>query len=169
MSHRKDNTFTWITSEQSRDDVQIVRAGFDAILTGGNTVRNDNPRMNARVNFEVNQPQKILLTSKKINKESNFFKTGDVIINRSSDLNKVITELSNTEINSILVEAGPNLVNAFLDNHLVDEIIIYKSNIILGDEGVSWFENKTIESLGFDLKSSLKINDDSKETYLKRI
>ena len=168
MSHRKDNTFTWITSEQSRDDVQIVRAGFDAILTGGNTVRNDNPRMNARVNFEVNQPQKILLTSKKINKESNFFKTGDVIINRSSDLNKVITDLSNIEINSILVEAGPNLVKAFLDNYLVDEIIIYKSNITLGDEGVSWFENKTIESLGFDLKSSLKINDDSKETYLKR-
>ena len=169
MSHRKDNTFTWITSEQSREDVQIVRAGFDAILTGGNTFRNDNPRMNARVDFEVNQPQKILLTSKEINKESNFFKTGDVIINRSSDLNKVITELSNTEINSILVEAGPNLVKAFLDNYLVDEIIIYKSNIALGDEGVSWFENKTIESLGFDLKSSLKINEDSKETYLKRI
>ena len=168
MSHRKDNTFTWITSEQSRDDVQIVRAGFDAILTGGNTVRNDNPRMNARVDFEVNQPQKILLTSKEINKESNFFKSGDVIVNRSSDLNKVIAELSNTEINSILVEAGPNLVNAFLDNYLVDEIIIYKSNITLGDEGVSWFENKTIESLGFDLKSSLKINGDSKETYLKR-
>ena len=60
------------------------------------------------------------------------------------------------------------MVNAFLDNHLVDEIIIYKSSIILGDEGVSWFENKTIESLGFDLKSSLKINDDTKETYLKR-
>ena len=168
MSHRKDNTFTWITSEQSRDDVQIVRAGFDAILTGGNTLRNDNPRMNARVDFEVNQPQKILLTSQEINKESNFFKSGDVIINRSSDLNKVVTELSNTEINSILVEAGPNLVNAFLDNHLVDEIIVYKSNITLRDEGVSWFENKTIESLGFDLKSSLKINDDSKETYIKR-
>ena len=168
MSHRKDNTFTWITSEQSRDDVQIVRAGFDAILTGGNTLRNDNPRMNARVDFEVKQPQKILLTSQEINKELNFFKSGDVIINRSSDLNKVITELSNTEINSILVEAGPNLVNAFLNNDLVDEIIIYKSNITLGDEGVSWFENKTIESLGFDLKSSLKINDNSKETYLKR-
>ena len=167
MSHRKDNTFTWITSEQSRDDVQIIRAGFDAILTGGNTLRNDNPRMNARVDFEANQPQKILLTSQEINKESNFFKSGDVIINRSSDLNKVITELSHTEINSILVEGGPNLVNAFLDNDLVDEIIIYKSNITLGDEGVSWFENKTIESLGFDLKSSFKINDDSKETYLK--
>ena len=60
------------------------------------------------------------------------------------------------------------MVNAFLDNDLVDEIIIYKSNITLGDEGVSWFKNKTIESLGFNLKSSLKINDDTKETYLKR-
>ena len=60
------------------------------------------------------------------------------------------------------------MVNAFLDNCLVDEIIIYKSNITLGDEGVSWFKNKTIESLGFNLKSSLKINDDTKETYLKR-
>ena len=77
------------------------------------------------------------------------------------------TDSNGQLVNSILVEAGPNLVNAFLDNHLVDEIIVYKSNIILGDEGVSWFENKTIESFGFDLKSSFKINDDSKETYLK--
>ena len=80
MSHRKDNIFTWITSEKSRDDVQILRAGFDAILTGGNTLRNDNPRMNVRVDFKVNQPQKILLTSQEINKELNFFKSGDVII-----------------------------------------------------------------------------------------
>ena len=168
MSHRKDNIFTWITSEKSRDDVQILRAGFDAILTGGNTLRNDNPRMNARVDFKVNQPQKILLTSQEINKELNFFKSGDVIIKRSSDLNKVISDLSDTEINSILIEAGPNLVNAFLNNHLVDELIMYKSNITLGEEGVSWFENKTIESFGFDLKSSLKIINDIKETYLKK-
>ena len=168
MSHRKDNIFTWITSEKSRDDVQILRAGFDAILTGGNTLRNDNPRMNARVDFKVNQPQKILLTSQEINKESNFFKSGDVIIKRSSNLNKVISDLSDTEINSILIEAGPNLVNAFLNNHLVDELIMYKSNITLGEEGVSWFENKTIESFGFDLKSSLKIINDIKETYLKK-
>ena len=168
MSHRKDNIFTWITSEKSRDDVQILRAGFDAILTGGNTLRNDNPRMNARVDFKVNQPQKILLTSQEINKELNFFKGGDVIIKNSSDLNKVISDLSDTEINSILIEAGPNLVNAFLNNHLVDELIMYKSNITLGEEGVSWFENKTIESFGFDLKSSLKIINDIKETYLKK-
>jgi len=30
----------------------------DAILTGGNTVLKDNPLMNARVDFPVNQPKK---------------------------------------------------------------------------------------------------------------
>ena len=42
-----------------------------------------------------------------------------------------------------------------------EENFFYKDNILhykISDE----------ESLGFDLKSSLKINDDSKETYLKR-
>ncbi len=168
MSHRKDNKFTWITSEESRDDVQVVRAEFDVIITGGNTLRNDNPKMNARVDFEVNQPKKILLTSQPVDEKYNFFKTGDVKIERSNDLNALIKELSNSEINSVLIEAGPKLVNAFLSKNLVDEVIIYKSKNKLGDEGVPWFKNKTIESFGFDLKSTLQIKHDTKETYLRR-
>ena len=67
-SHNKDGSSTWITCAESRNDVQNVRALYDAILTGGNTVIDDNPRMNARVNFEVNQPKKILLSkNSKIN------------------------------------------------------------------------------------------------------
>ena len=64
-SHNLDGSGTWITCKESREDVQIVRAMHDSILTGGNTLVNDNPRMNARVKFAVNQPKKILLTSKK--------------------------------------------------------------------------------------------------------
>ena len=45
----------FITSESSRNDVQKIRADHDAILTGGNTLRNDDPYMNARVDFSVNQ------------------------------------------------------------------------------------------------------------------
>ncbi|MDC1190991.1 bifunctional diaminohydroxyphosphoribosylaminopyrimidine deaminase/5-amino-6-(5-phosphoribosylamino)uracil reductase RibD, partial [Gammaproteobacteria bacterium] len=63
-SHNRNGSSTWITSKESREDVQQVRARYDAILTGGNTVADDNPRMNARVNFEVNQPKKILLSNK---------------------------------------------------------------------------------------------------------
>ena len=76
-SHIESEERTIITSKASRYDVQILRASCDAILTGGNTLRNDNPRMNARVNFPTNQPKKILLTSKDCDKELNFFKDND--------------------------------------------------------------------------------------------
>ena len=45
-SHFIDNQQTWITSKESREDVQKLRASMDVILTGGNTVTNDNPLMN---------------------------------------------------------------------------------------------------------------------------
>ena len=63
-SHLLDGLRTYITCEESRADVQNIRALNDAILTGGNTLINDNPKMNARVSFPVNQPKKYLLSSK---------------------------------------------------------------------------------------------------------
>ena len=63
MSHAKDGSIKWITSAAAREDVQHLRAEHDAIITGGNTVRNDNPQMNARVDYPINQPKKILLSS----------------------------------------------------------------------------------------------------------
>ena len=79
-SHSKDGSSTWITSKKSREDVQLIRAEHDAILTGGNTVRNDQPRMNARVDFVLNQPKKILLTSQnEWNRDMNFFQTSEVL------------------------------------------------------------------------------------------
>ena len=74
----------------------------------------------------------------------------------------------NSDLCSILIEAGPNLVNAFLKTGKVDEIVIYTSNKILGDKGVDWFKEKNaIENYGFKLESSYKIGDDVKETFIK--
>lgn len=38
----------WITGEKSRLRVHSMRAGMDAIIVGGRTVREDNPRLNVR-------------------------------------------------------------------------------------------------------------------------
>ena len=62
-SHYKYFESVFISSKESREDVQLLRAEYDAILTGTNTFLNDNPRMNARVNFQVNHPEKILLST----------------------------------------------------------------------------------------------------------
>ena len=169
MSHKKSGERTIITSSASREDVQIVRAEYDAILTGGNTLLADNPRMNARVNFPVNQAKKILLSKKDyISRDFKFFKEADVEILKERDIHKIVSHVQRSSINSILVEAGPKLVNAFLISSLVDEIIIYKSPNDLGDDGVSWFDKETtVENFGFTLESSYKIESDTKQIYKK--
>lgn len=65
----------WITSIQSRQDVQLFRAESDAILSTANTVLIDNPRLNVRwaflpeeikhiyANTQVRQPLRIIIDS----------------------------------------------------------------------------------------------------------
>ena len=168
-SHSKDGSSTWITSKRSREDVQLIRAEHDAILTGGNTVRNDQPRMNARVDFALNQPKKILLTSQKEwNRDMNFFQTSEVDLITEKDLPTVINNLGQQDINSVLVEAGPKLVRAFLKEDLCEELIEYKSPNNLGDASVAWFEdNEGIDKFNFNLKSSYTIDRDLKSIFTK--
>ena len=167
MSHI-DTERVFITSESSRNDVQKIRADHDAILTGGNTLRNDDPDMNARVDFSLNQAKKILLTSKPYSNKSKFFKNACVDVFEINDLSKIIDSYKENEICSILVEAGPKLVNSFLKEGIVDELIVYTSGKKLEKRGVNWFqENNAIENYGFKLESSYKIDTDLKEIFKK--
>ena len=167
MSHI-DTERVFITSESSRNDVQKIRADHDAILTGGNTLRNDDPDMNARVDFSLNQAKKILLTSKPYSNKSKFFKNACVDVFEINDLGKIIDSYKENEICSILVEAGPKLVNSFLKEGIVDELIVYTSAKKLEKRGVNWFqENNAIENYGFKLESSYKIDTDLKEIFKK--
>ena len=167
MSHI-NNERVFITSESSRNDVQKIRAHHDAILTGGNTLRNDDPKMDARVDFAINQAKKILLTSKPYNNKLDFFNNASVDVFKINNLNEIIDSYKNSEICSILVEAGPKLVNAFLKEEIVDELIVYTSKKILGEKGVNWFdEDNAIENYGFKLESSYKIDTDLKEIFIK--
>ena len=74
----------------------------------------------------------------------------------------------NTDVTSILVEAGPKLINSFLNEGYVDKLIIYESTSKLGPNGVDWFkEDNAVEKLGFKLESSYKIESDTKKIYIK--
>ena len=163
-----DTERVFITSESSRNDIQKIRADHDAILTGGNTLRNDDPDMNARVDFSVNPAKKILLTSKPYSNKSKFFKNACVDVFEINNLSKIIDSYKENEICSILVEAGPKLVNSFLKEGIVDELIVYTSTKKLEKRGVNWFqENNAIENYGFKLESSYKIDTDLKEIFKK--
>ena len=168
MSHAEDRSIKWITSPAAREDVQHLRAEYDAIITGGNTVRNDNPQMNARVDYPINQPKKFLLSSESYwDKGLKFFDVPVSIID-SRNLQDVLHSLIDEDICSALVEAGPSLVNAFLENGLCEELVVYQSPNPIGAKGVSWFGNgNTIEKFGFKHTSSYTIDRDKKTTFVK--
>ena len=169
-SHYKNQERVFITEKEARFDVQLLRAEYDAILTGTNTLLKDNPRMNARVNFSVNQPERILMsTSFKMDTDKSkmpFFKGEKVTHFQHNDIDYLLPRMLENDKCSILVEAGPKLANAFLKTEHVDELIIYKSQKELGENGVSWFEqDSAVENYGFKLESSCKIGSDLKEIY----
>ena len=51
-----DGSSKWITGEEARADVHQLRASSCAIVTGIGTVREDDPRLNARIDRQVVQP-----------------------------------------------------------------------------------------------------------------
>ena len=168
MSHAEDGSIKWITSPAAREDVQHLRAEHDAIITGGNTVRNDNPQMNARVDYPINQPKKILLSSESNwDKDLKFFDAPVSIID-SRNLQDVLHSLIDEDICSALVEAGPSLVNAFLEDGLCEELVVYQSPNPIGTKGISWFDDgNTIEKFGFKHTSSYTIDRDKKTTFVR--
>lgn len=163
----KEGRFEWLTGKGSREDVQLLRAKFDAILTGGNTVRVDNPKMTARVPFLVNQPKRFLLSSQtKWDKDLNFFADQNFQIIHDIDLHSIINQINEQDISSILIEAGPKLVNAFLSEGLCDELIVYEAPKNLNDDYINWFDNEHfLDSHGFELKSDYTIGSDIKRIY----
>ncbi len=59
-----DGNSFWITGEQARTDVQVLRAESCAVLTGIGTVLADNPQLNVRDFPTLRQPARIVLDSR---------------------------------------------------------------------------------------------------------
>jgi diaminohydroxyphosphoribosylaminopyrimidine deaminase/5-amino-6-(5-phosphoribosylamino)uracil reductase len=157
----------WITSALSRQDVQHWRAASSAIVTGIDTVLSDDPRLNARVDFDVVQPVKVVLDSQlRMPLSARLLENAvDVWIMTCSDdalkqqklrdvgckvfqvdaqkgrvaLALVFKLLAELEINSVLIEAGATLNGALLESGLIDEWLIYMAPCVLGDQARGLF------------------------------
>lgn len=157
----------WITSEQARADVQLLRAESSAILTGINTLLADDPALTARVDFLTVQPIRVVLDNHlktpytaqmatlpgrtliltctdDPKKQQKLQHAGFEVhclpdINERLDLNEVMRFLASQQINEVLVEAGAVLNGALLAANLLDEIIVYMAPSIMGDKGRGLF------------------------------
>ena len=143
----------WITSPDSRHDVQRLRARSGAIITGINTILIDDPQLNVRDNrFAESCPMRVVFdTHGQLPVDAELLKhPGSIAVvchtsatppsnvvkweheKSSADLDEVHRRLAEEGINEVLVEAGPTLTSSYLQSGLWDELIFYVAPKILG-------------------------------------
>jgi diaminohydroxyphosphoribosylaminopyrimidine deaminase/5-amino-6-(5-phosphoribosylamino)uracil reductase len=143
----KSGESKWITSEASREDVQLLRSQNQAILTGSGTILNDNPMMTVRNKKFDSSPLRVVIdsnnsiTDKSLNIFSSDSKTfifnpsnSKILENGKIDLKSALTTLGEMGINNVLLEAGSGLNGAMMKSNLIDEFIIYTAPVILGSD-----------------------------------
>lgn len=164
----------WITSTESRLDVQRLRAESSVVLTGINTVLADDPAMNVRLDEQVTQPIRVVLDSKlqmpvtakmlQLTGETWVLTGSDekqkiaaleaagcrvfqIKTNTQLDLHAVLAFLGEQQINTVLVEAGATLNGALLEQELVDEWLVYMAPCVLGDQGRGLFNLPSMQMM----------------------
>jgi diaminohydroxyphosphoribosylaminopyrimidine deaminase/5-amino-6-(5-phosphoribosylamino)uracil reductase len=158
---------SWVSSEESRADVQILRAQSDAIIVGTGTALADNPHLNPRLESVVKNPDRIVIGIRDIPETFNLHdSSADTRFIKSQDAQEIISELSSHGYNQVLLECGPTLGNSLLREGFIDELIIYRSPVALGAEGIVLFEDESELLASCELISHISIGPDTKSHYL---
>ncbi len=173
----------WITSPASRAGVQLLRAESSVVLTGINTVLDDDPSLNVRLDGVV-QPIRVILDSElKIPLESKMLGLdGEIWVltcnsdqqkianaenagykvfqlksdNARLDLKAVMVFLGEKQVNNILVEAGAILNSALLAAEVVDEWVVYMAPCVLGDQGRGLFHLPELQKMADKKQLNMK-------------
>lgn len=146
-----DGTSQWISSEESRGDVQMMRAQSDAILIGTGTALADNPTLRPRIEG-ASAPLRIVMGGRDIPADFNLNDgASQTIFLKSHSVEELYKALDYLPVNQVLVEAGPQLGSALFAAGVIDEVVIYQAPIVLGS-GRSWLESIGVETIA-DAKS----------------
>jgi diaminohydroxyphosphoribosylaminopyrimidine deaminase/5-amino-6-(5-phosphoribosylamino)uracil reductase len=117
----------WITSKESRALVHQFRHRADAVITGSGTVIKDNPRLTDRSGLPRRRPLLRVI----LDRRGRLSEYGDALIFRDG-LSGLCTELYNREIQSFLLECGPDLAFNALSAGIIDKITAFIAPKILG-------------------------------------
>ena len=138
----------WITGEDARRHVHLERAHSDMILVGRGTYLADQPSLDVRLpGLEQASPRRALLTR------------GEAVDGWETLANpQDVYRLH--DVNDLLVEGGSATATAFLNEDLVDRILIYRAPIIVG-EGKSSFGYVGLDAIA-DAHDRWRLVDDQR-------
>ena len=137
----------WLTSPDSRKVVQRLRFESDAILTGGRTLRIDDPALTIRDDSLPKKPQpwRLVITQgnrDKLPTDAKVFNDAHAertLVQENGDMEAALRLLVEKGCNTVLVEAGGTLMGSFLDAGLADEVVAFYAPMLTGgpDAGFS--------------------------------
>lgn len=129
----------WITGKEALADVQKLRSQVDAILIGGATLRQDDPRLTLRgihARKDRPQPWRIITTlSGELSPKARVFTDRHrhrTRVFQKQSLRQVLKKLVQMDIHSVMIESGGKLLGNALKNDLIDEVVFYYAPIIGG-------------------------------------
>jgi len=135
----------WITNQYSRQLVHKWRSEEQAILTGTQTVIDDNPKLNTR-DWSGNNPVRVILDqNNRISKDSFVFDDSvkTIILTKSENnistentifekidfdeniIQNILSVLYKHQIQSVIIEGGKKTIQSFIDQNIWDEARIF--------------------------------------------
>ena len=115
----------WVSGEEARRLVHELRAASDAVAVGMGTVRADEPRLDARGVPALRQPRRLAFGRGPL-------PDGSELELRVGPLREELEALAADGVQSLLLEGGPTLATAFLDEGLVDKLLLFVAPTLSG-------------------------------------
>jgi diaminohydroxyphosphoribosylaminopyrimidine deaminase / 5-amino-6-(5-phosphoribosylamino)uracil reductase len=115
----------WVTGAASRRLVHELRAASDAVAVGMGTVRADAPRLDARDVEAARQPRRLAFGRGPLPETSG-------LELRTGALGAELALLAQEGVQSLLLEGGPRLATAFVEEGLVDKFLVFLAPALSG-------------------------------------
>ena len=116
----------WVTGEESRRIVHMLRGASDAVAVGMGTVRADDPRLDARDVDAAKQPRRLAFGQGPLPE-------GSELELLSGPLDEELARLAEDGVQSLLLEGGPKLAESFLRADLVDKLLLFVAPKLAGE------------------------------------
>ena len=116
----------WISGEESRRLVHELRAASDAVAVGMGTVAADEPRLDARDVGARAQPRRLAFGKGPL-------PAGSELELRTGAIADELSALAAEGVQSLLLEGGPTLAAAFVDDDLVDKLLVFVAPKLSGE------------------------------------
>jgi diaminohydroxyphosphoribosylaminopyrimidine deaminase/5-amino-6-(5-phosphoribosylamino)uracil reductase len=133
-----DGTSQWITGEEARRDVHLLRATCDAIVVGTGTVLADDPHLTVRDAGgdplpADRQPLRVVVGDRAVPEGARVLDAAaETVLLPGHDPAATLAALQGRGIQHVFLEGGPTLAGAFLAAGRVDEVVAYLAPKLLG-------------------------------------